>query len=399
MEERVNIAELLRGCPKGMELYSPVFGKVYLDKIRPHLAIVVTTDKEQGDFKEEFLYDGRYGMNGECMLFPSKGKTNWEGFVPPHEFKNGDIIFTRTFDATWVSIFKQFSEDRCCTYIDLCIDDNNIYNTWGVCHIEEITEQRLATEKEKLKLFDAISAYNYESNEETKTLEKLPKFKIGDWVVNIDEKVNQVVAIDDDGFTLDDGSHCNNAWNKLYRLWTIQDAKEGDVLTDHCDDYKNPLIFILKKFEKVNFGLVLKSDYSSYCFLTMSDKPRFKEGHFHHKHDIKPATKEQRDVLFQKMKESGYEWDAEKKELRKIEQKPAWSEEDEMMLEGAIHKISDLGTGEMVKDWLKSLKDRLTWKPSDKQMEQLGWVAEQNKNNMIGKELMTLYNDLKKLKE
>ena len=31
-----------------------------------------------------------------------------------------------------------------------------------------------------------------------------------------------------------------------------------------------------------------------------------------------PATKEQRDLLFAKMKEAGYEWDAEKKELRKI---------------------------------------------------------------------------------
>jgi len=32
-----------------------------------------------------------------------------------------------------------------------------------------------------------------------------------------------------------------------------------------------------------------------------------------------PATKEQRDLLFKKMKEAGYQWDAEKKELRKIE--------------------------------------------------------------------------------
>ena len=34
-----------------------------------------------------------------------------------------------------------------------------------------------------------------------------------------------------------------------------------------------------------------------------------------------PATKEQRDLLFAKMKEAGYEWNGEKKELRKIEQK------------------------------------------------------------------------------
>lgn len=32
-----------------------------------------------------------------------------------------------------------------------------------------------------------------------------------------------------------------------------------------------------------------------------------------------PATKEQRDLLFRKMKEAGYQWDADKKELRKIQ--------------------------------------------------------------------------------
>lgn len=31
-----------------------------------------------------------------------------------------------------------------------------------------------------------------------------------------------------------------------------------------------------------------------------------------------PATKEQRDLLFAKMKETGYEWDTDKKELNKI---------------------------------------------------------------------------------
>lgn len=35
--------------------------------------------------------------------------------------------------------------------------------------------------------------------------------------------------------------------------------------------------------------------------------------------DILPATKEQRDLLFQKMKEAGYMWDTEKKKLKKID--------------------------------------------------------------------------------
>ena len=30
MEGIINVAELLKDCPKGMELYSPIFGEVYL---------------------------------------------------------------------------------------------------------------------------------------------------------------------------------------------------------------------------------------------------------------------------------------------------------------------------------------------------------------------------------
>ena len=41
--------------------------------------------------------------------------------------------------------------------------------------------------------------------------------------------------------------------------------------------------------------------------------------HFGPTSDVAPATKEQRELLFQKMKENGYEWDADKKELRKIQ--------------------------------------------------------------------------------
>ena len=128
--------------------------------------------------------------------------------------------------------------------------------------------------------------------------------------------------------------------DKSASAFTIQDAKAGDVLCDCCEEYDNPLIFILKKFERVNFGLVRPSDYSSYCFLTAGDRQIFKEGRYHHKHNITPATKEQRDLLFQKMKEAGYEWDADKKELKKIEQNPADKVEPKFKVGDKVHLIN-----------------------------------------------------------
>lgn len=180
MENKINIAELLKDCPQGMELYSPIFGEVYLDEIRPHLAIVVTTNKEQGDFKEEFLYDGRYGMNGECMLFP-KGKTTWEGFVPPCKFKDADIVaVTIPHTCTWVGIFKQYYINN--EFESYCfISANGIFNNIGLKN-HVLVGARLASEEEQQKLFQAIKDNGYHWNEKTKTLEKLikPKFKVGD---------------------------------------------------------------------------------------------------------------------------------------------------------------------------------------------------------------------------
>lgn len=197
--EKINLVELLKDCPKGMELYSPIFGKVYLDEIRPHLAIVVTTEF----YREEFLYDGRYGMNGECMLFPSKGKTTWEGFVPPVEFKDGDIVACVDDDKgyTQLFIYKEMIDAKegysvCYMMLDYdgCLDLAE-----GDYYI-----QRLATEEEKQKLLQAIKANGYKWNSETKTLEKLvtPKFKVGNKVRNKNNHnvVFTISGIEDDSY-------------------------------------------------------------------------------------------------------------------------------------------------------------------------------------------------------
>jgi len=95
----------------------------------------------------------------------------------------------------------------------------------------------------------------------------------------------------------------------------------------------------------------------------------FKLGNYYALDTIKPhpATKEQRDLLFQKMKEAGYEWNEEKKELKMIEQNPTWSEEDEKFLNLSLENLTELKNrfGEeygKVSDcihWLQSLKDRV----------------------------------------
>ena len=172
-------------------------------------------------------------------------------------------------------------------------------------------------------------------------------------------------------------SHISNSWaTEHYHLWTIADAKEGDVL--FMDNGSANCIFIYKSS---NNGIINK--YASY------NNFGFEGEHYLVLNDgyVIPATKEQRDLLFQKMHEAAYEWDAEKKELKKIhiidegkaemdycfskmmngeKVSPAWSEEDEKVLKDILVDVKFEGyNNDMLANsykkinWLKSLRQRI----------------------------------------
>lgn len=196
MKEKINIAELLRNCPKGTELYSPIFGNVYLDKIRPHLAVVVRTSDKQ---EEEFLYDGRFDINGECMLFPSKANRDWSTFQRP--FKDGDIIYVKSKKCGgvgFISIYKNESSSLFYDHCSISLDTGNFYldTTQGLIYKNDISISRLATEEEQEKLFQVIRDNGYRWNAETKVLEKLivSKFKVGNRVKHKESYISGVVT-------------------------------------------------------------------------------------------------------------------------------------------------------------------------------------------------------------
>ena len=83
-----------------------------------------------------------------------------------------------------------------------------------------------------------------------------------------------------------------------------------------------------------------------------------------------------------------------------------WSEEDALRLEEVICMIEANGrwvrSDDAVKsvlDWLKSLEDRYTWKPSEKQMEALKDACDEHWEPDGLDPLYTLYQELKKLRE
>jgi hypothetical protein len=205
-----------------------------------------------------------------------------------------------------------------------------------------------------------------------------PKFNVGDWVVRgdtiaqiLDIQEQYYVGVDINGKDFTSSRFLNN--DKIH-LWTIEDAKEGDVLAtlDH--------ILIFEKLLP-NDGGVSYCHFDFGCSTPQFDFNKDDNWYFGKEAKVYPATKEQRDVLMKAMADAGYTFDFEKKELKKIEQNidtkdiseievgelteqnpDEWSEEDDFNLAWVVETLLGLDGDKKYTDlckkmakWLKSI--------------------------------------------
>lgn len=148
-----------------------------------------------------------------------------------------------------------------------------------------------------------------------------PRFKEGQYVVDIDcDKVLHISEILSKGYLFENGDYSSfDSANKEYRLWTIEDAKDGDVVCykDEISLYKHDIKNCIKQ-ETIFGGFVYHCCYDGKRFIIDNLYSLMEQD----KIDIHPATKEQRNTLMKAMKNAGYEWDSINKELKEIAQSP-----------------------------------------------------------------------------
>ena len=238
MENKINIAELLKDCPSGMELNCASYDNVSFDKISDDKKAVYPifcyiTDKEGNrsgiSFTENGCESKRYGA--KCVIFP-KGKTSWEGFCLL--FKDGDIVATS--DGDWIGITTG-GKSGVFIPVYCVIEASGDFEAY-FDRKEKWLFNRLATEEEKAKLFQAIKDNGYKWNPETKTLEKLiePIFKVRN---KVREKGDKAVA-----FTITDiDDSCYYCGE--YVICNICEQDEWELVPDKFD------ITTLKPFDKV----------------------------------------------------------------------------------------------------------------------------------------------------
>lgn len=82
--KKLNLVEILKDCPKGTKLYSPMFGECVLADVKSYpYSIRVCYRKGGIESYCDFTEEGKYFLeckDGECLLFPSKENRDWSTF-------------------------------------------------------------------------------------------------------------------------------------------------------------------------------------------------------------------------------------------------------------------------------------------------------------------------------
>ena len=266
METKLNIAEILKDKPQGTKLYSLTYGDCSYQEYTGDFGIECQSPNGVQFNLDEY---GRYYIDGECILFPSKSMRDWSKFT----WKKGDVLVSKGRRTLHV-IFEGFNDDTYTTFKGkhyLCdysnnenCDDEEYYNDYH----KEVEEQTIEFEKDNIN--NAQTYINIiekkldgKLNLETLEIEKQLEFKDGDIVV-----YGKSVAI------------CRKI-------------------------YKHTLSFYVSLNEMV--GLLFADEVES------SEEYRF-------------ATEEEKQQLFDALEKEGKAWDAEKKQIvdlkPKVELKP-----------------------------------------------------------------------------
>lgn len=105
MEEKINVAEILKDKPKGTKLYSDICcGECVLNEVSENAIYVDMYNKER--FWDFSVYGTIYAFpDGSVLLYPSKEMRDWRKFA----WKKGDVLVST--DRNVHIIFEKFEED------------------------------------------------------------------------------------------------------------------------------------------------------------------------------------------------------------------------------------------------------------------------------------------------
>ena len=127
MNENIDLTKILKNCPKGWKLYSPLCGEVKFDQITENPEFPITVLNETMGIY--LTREGTYctGIEeAECILFPSKDQRDWSKFTAPWYKKDKfDPKTLKAFDR--VLVRHEYYHRWRCEFYSYIRDDNGGY--------------------------------------------------------------------------------------------------------------------------------------------------------------------------------------------------------------------------------------------------------------------------------
>lgn len=180
------------------------------------------------------------------------------------------------------------------------------------------------------KLYDDndFDGYNYDLD--LVIIEEIEyKFNEGDYIVGEVGFVYKITKIDDMYHTIQVSSDYRQKWTiedveSNFHKWTIQDAHAGDILIDIQSE--TPFIFKdCSDEEHPNYPV-------AYCGIDVSNIFKIPESNrLWTNSSVRPANKEEKELLFNKLEEVGYKWNSDTLTLSKIEK---WRDKEGTKING-----------------------------------------------------------------
>ena len=172
MEQKLNIAEILKDKPAELKLYSSTFGYIKFNGVHKDKIYFSSEDTNVHSVKP----NGKMYDNGECIIFPSEEMRDWEKF----SWKKGDVL---TNSSGFKVFFDKWVNENYTKFLGKIkvLGDSHYYYYDTAYYI-------LASKKEALEFIKSVEEINNgKPNLEISKIEKAQsKFKDGD-ILSCDE--------------------------------------------------------------------------------------------------------------------------------------------------------------------------------------------------------------------
>ena len=261
MEQKLNIAKILKNKPRGTKLYSMIHGKCSFEAVTDEIFKInfctskfgLTQSGECTLIKFGNMYDG-----GECIIFPSKEMRDWEKF----SWKKGDVLVSN--DGSIEVIFDKWYDDTYTSFY--CKHYLNSEDKNKIVYYEEFL---CTTAKYSLEDKDAVQTY-------IKTIEERLGGKLNRETLEIEK-----------------------AQSKF---------KDGDILSCDEDSYTRHTTLILHKDENITESIVSLVRHKKLIRINVPIDNFLLSR-------LYPAREDEKKELFDDLAKEGEAWDSEKKQI------------------------------------------------------------------------------------